>query len=330
MRYFKTLICTILLFLVCIHPSSGQDESFETVTVAQFGKHPLLLYLPFYIAMENGYFSAQGLEIELIFAGNGDQTFATVISGDADFGMADPVFTAIAHEKGFEAKVVAMMITSLGISGYTQNPDIPIIQDIQQLNGLRVGSFPAPSTGYTLLADIKKKHNLDRMEIVEAAIGGQVGLVEADRADIAIDMEPTVSIVEDKGHRIVFDMTPFTPRQAITGITVTQETIRDRPHTVQKLVTGLQNAMNTLHGEQGRTTAIEVARKLFPDLENHIIEAAVDRMLKYEIYPHSVVVDDQLWQRSLQMRLDSGELKTPQETRISVDNHFAQKAILSE
>jgi len=50
-------------------------------------------------------------------------------------------------------------------------------------------------------------------------------------------------------------------------------------------------------------------------------------MLKSGLYPASVKVDDALWQRTLKTRLDSGEIKKPQSTDFTVDNHFAEEAM---
>ena len=76
----------------------------EKVVISQFGKEKFLLYLPLYIAMEDGLFAKRGLDIDLRFVGNDDQIFATVISGDAMFGVGDPVFAAISREKGGPAE----------------------------------------------------------------------------------------------------------------------------------------------------------------------------------------------------------------------------------
>ena len=109
-----------IAFLSCASTTpawSAENGEREKITIAQFGKERFLLYLPLYVAMEEGLFAKRGLNIDLKFAGNDDQIFAAVISGGAQFGMGDPVFTAISHDKGGPGKVVAMMITKLGLSG---------------------------------------------------------------------------------------------------------------------------------------------------------------------------------------------------------------------
>lgn len=298
----------------------------ETVKVAQFGKAKFMLYLPLYIAMEEGYFAAEGLDVDLIFAGNDDQIFATVASGAADFGVGDPVFTAIAQEKGFPAKTVAMMITNLGISGYTNNPDVPVITKPEDLAGLRVGSFPKPSTTYTLMDELIRQHpgTLKDTKIIEAAFGSQLALIESGRADIAIDLEPAVSQVEQKGYRVVFNVSDYTDPQVITGLMTRQDVIDQKPEVTQGMVRGLQKALAVLHNDHD--TSLKVAQSLFPDLDEVVIRNALDRMMALDVYPEFALVRDDYWQRTLKTRVDAGDLKDMQPTEKSVDNSFAERA----
>lgn len=323
MKFVKSLACVLVMMGLLFTTSSAVAKPLEKVTVAQFGQAKFLLYLPLYIAMEEGIFAKHGLDVNLKFAGNDDQIFAAVMGGSADFGMGDPVFAAISKERGGPGKVVALMITKLGLSGYTNKPKLAAITDLKQLNGLKVSSFPEPSTTYTLLSQVKAK-NAPKMQIVQAAFGAQLAALEAKKVDIAIDLEPTVSIAEDKGYKVVLDFEKYTQPQAITGITTTDDIIKKKPATVQKLVDALQEAMTLLHTD--REAGLRTAKKLFPELKDKVVQAAFDRMTSKDMYPGSVVVNDEYWQRTLKTRIDSGDLKKAQATNVAVDNRFALKA----
>ena len=107
----KNFLTILVLLAGLLTVNVTQAETLEKVTLAQFGQSKFLLYLPLYIAQEEGFFAQQGLDVDLKFAGNDDQVFAAVMSGSVNYGMGDPVFTAIAAEKGGAAKTVAMLIT---------------------------------------------------------------------------------------------------------------------------------------------------------------------------------------------------------------------------
>lgn len=298
----------------------------EKIVVAQFGKEKFLLYLPFYIAMEEGMFEKRGLQIDLRFVGNDDQIFATVMSGEAMFGIGDPVFAAIAKDRGGPGKVVAMMVTKLGLAGYTNKKDIPDIDKPEKAKGLRIGTLPAPSTTFTLLTQFVKKNDLEKFgtKLVPVAIGGQLAALEAGVVDVAVDLEPAVSTAESNGYRVNFLFDQFTAPQAITGITTLDSTIKLNPAAVQSFVSGLQEAMVKLKSDQ--EMPFRVAKKLFPNLSDAVIRNAVKRMMGSGVFPFFAKVDEELWQRTLKTRLDSGELKRPQPTYVTVNNDFAEKA----
>jgi NitT/TauT family transport system substrate-binding protein len=323
----KTLKILLVILVTCL--SSLQAYALETVKVAQFGKEKFLLYLPFYIAMEKGYFAEQGIAVDLTFAVNDDQIFAAVASKAVDFGIGDPVFTAIAAERGFPAKTVALMIQKLAISGYTNQKNIPVIDKAEQLAGLRIGSFPKPSTTFTQLAQLitDQQPMLVNTKIVQAGMGTQLGLLLGKQVDIAIDLEPTVSKLEEEGYRVVFDLTKFSNEMAITGLTTRQDMISGRPKIVQGMVTGLQKALALIQNQPQQ--AVLVAQKLFPKMKPQILERSTMRIIEQQAYPATAVIPNDLWQRSIAARLSSGELKKPQATEIAVDNQFALQAAKS-
>jgi NitT/TauT family transport system substrate-binding protein len=322
------LSCLILVGILFLNSCSKHPQESKNgltkVKIAQFGKEKFLLYLPLYVAMEKGIFEKNGLEVQLLFAGNDDQVFATVVSDHADFAMGDPVFAAIAQEKGFGAKMVALIITNLGLSGYTNNPKVPEIKDPKQFEGLRIGSFPAPSTTFTLLSQLIKDNNLQKTKIVQSSMGTHLALLEANKIDIALDLEPAVSIAESKGYRVIFNLAPFTERQAITGIMVTQKMIDKNPELVQKVVNSFQEALTLIYKDSN--VGYEVGNKLFPQLGEQVVKRAIDRMKENLVYSESVVVSERYWQNTLKTRVNSGELEALQPTGKAVDNSFAKKA----
>ncbi|MGE4350584.1 MAG: ABC transporter substrate-binding protein [Bdellovibrionales bacterium] len=319
----KFLASFLLMFFLWVAPLHAAP--LEKVRIAQFGQSKFLLYLPLYVAQEEGFFAEQGLDVDIRFAGNDDQIFAAVMSGSVEYGMGDPVFTAIAQEKGGKAKTVAMLITNLALSGYTNKATIPEIRRAEQLAGLRVSSFPAPSTTYTILNGLKQRvPTLASMKIVQSAMGTGAALLQTDTVDISVDLEPAVSQLVENGFRVVLNLNDFTEPQAVTGLMVRQETINKNPAQIQCMVNALQEAITLMYKEPD--AAYRTARKLFPSLGEKVIRRAVDHMLRDAMYPSSVVVPDDYWQRALKTRLDSGELAHPQATSLAVDNRFAQKA----
>ena len=80
-----------------------------------------LLYLPLYHAIEQGYFKEQGLDVEVVTGGTATNSFAAMLSGEADFSQADPMYVPISREKGSKTKVVAQVVGRIAVWGLSMS-----------------------------------------------------------------------------------------------------------------------------------------------------------------------------------------------------------------
>jgi len=307
-------------FSGCENKQVEDKDTLTKVTVAQWGQEKYLIYLPLYVAMEEGYFKKYGLDIKLKFSGNDDQVFATVIKGDAAFGVGDPIFAAIAQEKGFPARVIGTLVSGVAIWGVTKNKDMKVIENPSELAGLRIGTFPEPSTNYTLMKNLIQKENLQNTKIIQSAIGSEIALLESDEADMVMQIEPLASISEAKGYKIVYSSPKFHGKFAFTGITTTKDYLDTHKVVAKSFVKALDEAMQDSHANP--KLAINVAVKLFPTLDKKVIKNAINRMLKEETYPKHVSVDNEGWDNAVKIRKNLGDIKLLEKIKDVVDNSY--------
>lgn len=305
----------------------SENNKAINITVAQWGQEKYLIYLPFYIAQEKGFFKDEGLDVVIKFSGNDDQVFATVLKGEAQFGIGDPVFTAISREKGARGKVVASIVNGVALWGITNKSEIENISSAEQLAGLRIGTFPSPSTTYTLVKNTIKQNGkkLQRTKIVEASFGSQIALLESNSADIAMELEPGASIAESKGYRVVYSLPKFYGDFSFTGLTTTEDMIRSNPEVVQMMVNALEKACRYAHTDVEGT--IEVAKTLFPTQEPIVIANAVKRMINEKTLPEHALSSVVGWEQAVKIRVEVGDLKSIKDSELSLDNSFAKKAM---
>jgi len=317
-------ICILAVLVWLAWPKKEvKINNLPKVTITQYGQGKIFLYLPLYIAMEEGYFRENGLDVELTYSGNDDQIAATVTGGYADFGVGDPIFSAIIQARGGNLKTIAILVAKAPFIGYTNKENISEIKDLTALNGLSLSSFPAPSTLYTNLSNLKTEHNLT-MNIRPMAFGSQMAAVKAGEVDIAMDLDPTVAIAESQGFRSVISLGNFLPPQAITGITTREDYIDKHPEIVQKVANALQKAVEVFYRDEN--IGLRVAKKVFTDIDEQSLKRAVERSRQNAIYPKSLAITEELWQQGILERLNAGDLDAPQPTETATDNTFAIRA----
>lgn len=307
--------------------STSLSAKTTELTIAQWGQEKYLIYLPFYVAMEKGYFKKNGLDIKIKFSGNDDQTFATVIKGDAQFGIGDPVFAAIAQEKGFPARVVGTLVGGVAVWGIGKK-NAKVIEKVSDLAGLKVGTFPEPSTVYTLMHRLIIDNNLTKTSIVQAPIGSQLVLLENDDAQIAMELEPSASLAESKGYKVIYSPSKFYGEFAFTGVTTTEGYLKDNPEITRAFLKSLDDAMQESH--KNPAIAIEVAHKIFPNLDIAVVKNAVNRMINENIYPKHIAVGEEAWNNAISTRKFVGDIKDIAKTKATVDNSYAPKTEIKE
>ena len=309
-------------FSGCNSCNNPKPTQLQKVQVAQFGD--VFLYMPLYLAIDRGFFNEEGLQVELTNTGGDDKTFAAVISGSAKFGIADPTFVAIATEKGQGGKVIASIVNGVPFWGITKNPKIPEIKDGKQLDGYSVATFPSPSTAYALQYDMFKKAGL-KPNIKQGAFGTLLSMLDANQVDIALELEPNVSTATQQGAKVLYSLADMYGDFAITGVTTSDETIKNNPELVQKFVNAIGKSERYAHTYPDSVAYF--ASKRFPDLDKAIVTQAVNRIIQTKTLPTSPLISKDAWEKAIKLRNEVGEIKSLETARTVVDMTFAQKAI---
>lgn len=295
------------------------------VTISQFSK--VFIYLPLYVAVEKGFFADQGLRVRLVEGGGDDKTFAAVASGQAQFGVADPTFAAIAREKGQPGLVVASIVAGVPFWGVTKNAKVPTIERPADLRNLRIATYTAPSTNYTLMMTTLKEHasEVGNAKVVQGAFGSLLAMLDAGAADIAMELEPVVSISTRQGARVVYSYPETYGPFLLTGMYTTESFARDNPDVVQRAVNAIEKAVRYCHFDREGTIA--VASKVFPELHADVVREAVNRMLDAGTIPQHALIEKQAWANAVKLRLEARDLLSQAVADQTIDNTYAEKSL---
>ena len=96
----KTIIIALaFVFLATILCSCGSKASEMTKITLNEVAHSIF-YAPMYVAIEDGYFKEEGIEINLVNGSGADNVMTSLISGDADIGFMGPESTIYVYNEG--------------------------------------------------------------------------------------------------------------------------------------------------------------------------------------------------------------------------------------
>lgn len=325
-RRSSSLPALLLAALCAISvPQAGLSEEarhLKPVTIAQFGH--VFLYMPLYVAVKKGFFKEQGLDVRLVSTGGDEKTFTAVVTGNAQFGVSDPTFTAIARERGQGGKVVAGIVRGVPFWVVSFAKEQKSFDKAEGFKGHRIATYTAPSTSYAVMKKILQNggHTVDA-KIVQGAFGTLLALVKANHADMALDIEPIVSVAEAEGAHVVYNPASQLGDFAFTGLTVSDDFLKKNPGDVQKAVNAIAQAMNFIQSDFEGTVKIACAD--FPEVKETIIRGALKRLINQGTIPKSPVLSEKAWDSAIALRKEIGDLKSSGSFKENVDMSFAKK-----
>ncbi len=305
--------------------SPGNEQSKKKpITIAQFGH--VFLYMPLYVAVDRGFFKEEGLDVTLVSTGGDEKTFTAVTAGDAQFGVADPVFAAIARERGQGGKVVAQIVGGTPFWLVTYESKLKPITDASQLSGLKIAAYTAPSTCYAVTKQlIQNGGKAVKAQIVQGAFGSLQAMLKSDQADAAMEIEPVVSTALANGGHVIYSPAAQQKAFAFTGLTVSDQFCQQHPDLIQHAVNAITKAMHYIQSDSQGTLA--VAKKEFPETDPKIIIAALTRMKEGGTTPKNPLLAKDAWDNAIALRKELGDIKESGSYADNVDMTFANKSL---
>src|SRR5580693_9946012 len=299
-------------------PALAEDKK---VTLSQAFQS--MLYLPLYVAIDEGFFTQQGVDLTKETAGAPTVALSAVISGSAQFSIHGPEWTAIAASKGAPVDIIANVVNGAAVWIATA-PDFKF-DSIKDIKGQKVVTGLMPTTSTSLFIKLLKENGMDAktdVDMIQVAIGSEPGPFVARQADVAVMYEPGLDQAVAKGMKVVLGFPKSYGAYAFSAVTARNDI---DPDTAQHVVNAMEMAMRFMAKEQAKT--VEIAQKEFPTLDPVVVEAAVKRMLSDGVYHPSVDVTPEALKVAMDTQIAIGNLATQPDYKTFVVKKFIDPAL---
>lgn len=290
-----------------------------------------IFYAPQYVAIEEGYFKDEGLDMTLITGFGADKTMTAVISGEADIGFMGAEASIYAYQEGATDPVVnfAQLTQRAGnfLVAREEMPDFKW-EDLKgrKVLGGRKGGMPEMVFEYIL-----KQNSLDPQKDLSIDQSIDFGATAAaftgdNSADFTVEFEPSATALEKQGAGYVVaslgvdsGYVPYTSYSAKTSY------MEKNPDIMQKFTNALQKGMDYVQ----KHTPEEIARVIepqFPETDLDTITAIVKRYYDQDTWKENLVFGQEGFELLQDILEDARELKerTPYEELVNTE--FAQNA----
>ena len=163
----------------------------------RIGYWPIAAGLPFYVAVEKGYFKEAGVEVEPLKFAGAQQVMEAMLSGRADgsangTGSANLAIGEIASPGLFKIIVSNPSNVKNVLDEFLVAAASPI-KSIAELKGKKVGSGPGIQN-VTLCKTVLEKNGVTDATVIELPIGQHVAAIAAGQIDAVYTLEPTGTV----------------------------------------------------------------------------------------------------------------------------------------
>ena len=317
-----TLVALAAALLATAVPTSPGSAAALKATVSQAFQS--MLYLPLYVALDEGLFAKAGLDVTKETAGAPSVALSAVISKSAQFSIHGPEWTAVAAAKGAPVEVIANVVNGAAV-WIVAPADFPF-KDIHSLKGETIVGGMMPTTSTSLFLKLLKENGMskDDVALTQVQLGSEPAPLLAHQAKIGVMYEPGLDQVVAKGLKVVLSFPKLYGPYAFSAVSVRRDV---DPATAQAFVDGLQAAIALMQAEPDR--AVAVAKKEFPRLDPVVVEAAVKRMMGDKVYPANVDITPAALKIALDTQIFLGNLAKQPDYATFVDHAYIDKAMSS-
>ena len=326
-------LLTFLLAVLMIVPALCACGQKSTSVVRLNEVTHSVFYAPQYVAMSQGFFAEEGLEVELTNGGGADKVMTAVVSGQSDIGLAGPEASIYVYNQGKadHTQIIAQLTKRDGsfLVGRAED-DAFSWEDLRgkTVIGGRKGGVPEMTLEYVL-----RLHGLTPGEDVTVDTSVQfnmmAGAFTGGQGDYVTLFEPTATQLERAGKSYVLaSIGQESGEIPYTAYFANKSWLQANADTAQRFVNAIAKAQQWVMEHTDRQVAEAIVDQ-FPDTSLDELEAVTARHRQIDAWNRTPVMERHALERLETVMEQAGELAHSDWVPFDelVNNTFAQNAV---
>ena len=323
-------VVTVLMVGLAACTFGGSDEEkLEKVKVAEVTRS--VFYAPLYVAIEQGFFKDEGLDVEVTTVWGGDKTMTALISDGADVALVGSETSIYVSARGSIDPIInfaqltqtdgTFLVSREKVENFNWN----LLKNSEFL-GQRKGGMPQMVGEYVLKQhginpqnDLHLIQNIDFANIANAYISGTGDYVQL--------FEPQASMFEKEGRGyIVASFGTESGHVPYTTFMTKDSYLTDNEDTVEKFTAAIYKAQQWVYENSSAETA-SIIENYFEDTDLEIIESSIERYKNQESFATNPILDQEEWENLQNIMDEAGELPKRVDYNTLVNTEFAEKVM---
>ena len=307
---------------------TGGDGKTTSVTLNEVAHS--IFYAPMYVAIEEGYFKEEGLDVTLVTGFGVDKTMTAVLTGEADIGFMGSESTIYTYAGGTDDYVVnfAQLTQRAGNFLVSREPIDEFSWDMlkgQDVLGGRAGGMPQMVFEYILrknnidpAADLRIDQSIDFGSTAAAFSGGD--------ADFTVEFEPHATLLEQKGDGyVVASLGEDSGYVPYTAFSAKKSYIEKNGNVIQAFTNALQKGMDYVQSHSPEEIADVIAPQ-FAETDKQALVTIVARYYDQDTWKDNLIFEKESFDLLQNILEDSKVLSERVPYENLVNTSFAETA----
>lgn len=321
------VIVAIVSITVLRHKNTNNDV--KNIKVSEVTRS--VFYAPQYVAINNGYFKENGIEIELTTGQGADAVMTSVLSNQVNIGFAGPEASIYVYNEGKEdyCQVFAQMTKKDGsfLVAREKNDNFKW----QDLKGKTIIPGRKGGVPYMTLEYVLRKNGLDPKKdvVLDDSIKFDLmaGAFTSGTADYVTLFEPTASLTqnENKGY-IVASVGEAAGEIPYTAYFAKKSYIENNKETIQKFTNAIYKGQKWVKENSSEDIA-KAVQSFFPDTDITLLSKVIQNYKDIDAWKDTPVLKEESFNLLQDVMTSAGELQKKAPYDKIVNNEYANEAI---
>lgn len=311
----KKIICIVSILIIIaigllLFLNKSENNNLTKVTVAEVTHSAF--YAPWYVAIENGYFENNGIEIDVVLTSGANNVVAAVLSNDVQIGLCGPEATIYVYEEGEKDYVKTF-------AGLTKRDGQFIVSKVKDDNfkledlknkevlGGRVGGMPLLNFENALrnnnikTDEVNINTTVDFASLSGAFIGGTGDYVNL--------FEPNATQIEKLGYGyVVASIGKLSGEMPYTAFNARSSYIKNNEKIVKNFAKSINEGLKFVQENDAKTIA-NVIIEQFPDTSVNDLIKIVDRYKEADSWLSTPYISKESFENLEDVMIESNQLE---------------------
>ena len=288
-----------------------------------------VFYAPQYVAISNGFFEEEGLELEITTGQGADKVMTAILAGQSDIGLCGPEAAIYVYNEGKEdyIEVFAQLTQKDGSFLVSKEPTDNF--SWQDLKGKTVIPGRKGGVPYMTLEYVLKKNGINPQTdlVLDDSIKFDLmaGAFTGGNAEYVTLFEPTASMTEDAGKGyIVASVGEAAGEVPYTAYCAKKSYIADNEDIIESFTRAVYRGEQWVKEHSSKEVA-EKIQDFFPDTTVESLENSVRKYKDIDAWKENPILKEEAFDKLQLIMTEAGELEQKAPYDKIVNNTFAEK-----